>query len=90
MLFCNNQIFLVYVNKNLTTVVVVAQPGVTMQIWKNIPGNNVYQLKENPRFPDKPDSSSVIPNMATPVNTMDNYGLRLTAYYKVLRIYIPT
>lgn len=63
--------------------VVVAQPGVTMQIWKNIPGNNVYQLKQNLRFPDKPDSSSVIPNMATPVNVMDNYGLRLTAYYKV-------
>lgn len=54
-----------------------------MDIWKNIPGSNVYQLRQDPRFPDKPDSSSIIPNMESPVNTMDKYGLRLTAYYKV-------
>jgi hypothetical protein len=54
-----------------------------MDIWRNIPGSNVYQLKQDSRFPDKPDTSSVIPNMATPVNAMDNYGVRLTAYYKV-------
>jgi hypothetical protein len=63
--------------------ILVAQPGVTMEVWKNIPGNNIYQLKQNPRFPDKPDTSVVIRNMATPVNKMDNYGLRLTAYFKV-------
>ncbi len=54
-----------------------------MDIWKNIPGNNVYQLKQDPRFPDKPDSSSIMPYMGSPVDSMDNYGLRLTAYYKV-------
>ena len=64
---------------------IVAQPGVTMDVWKNIPGNNVYQLKQDSRFPDNPDMSSVIPNMATPVNTMNNYGVRLTAYYKVYK-----
>ena len=54
-----------------------------MEIWKNVPGNNIYQLRQDPRFPDKPDASLVIRNMATPVNKMDNYGVRLTAYYKV-------
>ena len=55
-----------------------------MEIWNNIGGTLIYQLKENPRFPDKPDLSSIVPSMESPTNRGDNYGLRLTAYYKVL------
>ena len=55
-----------------------------MEIWNNIGGTLIYQLKENPRFPDKPDSSTIVPSMESPKNRGDNYGLRLTAYYKVL------
>ena len=57
-----------------------------MEIWTNIPGTNVYQLKQDRRFPDKPSATSVVRNMAAPVNKGDNYGLRLTAYYKVKAI----
>ena len=63
--------------------VLVAESGVVMEIWNNIPGSNIMDLKQDKRFPNKPDSASVVPTMATKVNIGDNYGLRLTAYYKV-------
>lgn len=54
-----------------------------MESWNNVGGSLIYMLKQDPRYPDKPDTTSITPNMASPPNTGDNYGLRLSAYYKV-------
>ena len=55
-----------------------------MDIWYGIQGTNgLGSLEQDQRYPDKPDSSITIENMASPLNMGDNYGLRLRAYYLV-------
>ena len=61
--------------------------GVRMDIWYGIKGTNgLRSLEQDQRYPDKPDSSKTIENMASPLNMGDNYGLRLRAYYVVRTI----
>ena len=58
--------------------------GVRMDIWYGIQGTNgLTSLVQDQRYPDKPDESKIIENMASPLNMADNYVLRLRAYYLV-------
>ena len=68
----------------------VAQNGVRMEVWDNIRGGLLYQFKDDPRFPDQPDITKVRESMETNKKKSGNeYGLRLTSYYKV-RMALPS
>ena len=54
-----------------------------MQMWTKIGSHHLNALLRNRRFPRKPDMTINIPGLKTPINIDDNYGLRLTAYYRV-------
>ena len=54
-----------------------------MDIWYSIEGNKLENLESDPRFPDKPDATKELENMASPLNLGDNYGLRMTSYFMV-------
>ena len=54
-----------------------------MQMWTRIGSHHLNTLLRNRRFPRKPDTTINIPGLKSPINIDDNYGLRLTAYYRV-------
>jgi hypothetical protein len=54
-----------------------------MQMWTRIGSNHLNVLLRNRRYPRKPDMTINIPGLKSPVNMDNNYGLRLTAYYRV-------
>ncbi len=54
-----------------------------MQMWTRIGSNNLNTLLRNRRYPRRPDMTINVPGLKSPVNMDDNYGLRLTAYYRV-------
>ena len=54
-----------------------------MQMWTRIGSHHLNTLLRNRRFPRKPDMTINIPGLKSPINIDDNYGLRLTAYYRV-------
>ena len=54
-----------------------------MQMWTRIGSNNLNTLLRNSRYPRRPDMTINVPGLKSPVNIGDNYGLRLTAYYRV-------
>jgi hypothetical protein len=54
-----------------------------MQMWTRIGSNHLSALLRNRRYPRKPDMKINIPQLKTPINMDNNYGLRLTAYYRV-------
>ena len=57
--------------------------GAKMQMWTKIGGPYLSYLLRNRRYLRRPDISINIPGLTTPVNMDSNYGLRLTAYYRV-------
>jgi hypothetical protein len=59
-----------------------------MDVWYSIKGSSLKNLEQDQRYPDKPDSTKTIENMASPLNMGDNYGLRLRAYFVVRYLYI--
>ena len=61
-----------------------------MQMWTKIGSHHLNTLLRNRRFPRKPDMTINIPGLKTPINIDDNYGLRLTAYYRVSDFYYGT
>jgi hypothetical protein len=54
-----------------------------MQMWTRIGGHHLSGLLRNRRYPRRPDMTINLPALKTPVNMDNNYGLRLTAYYRV-------
>ena len=60
-----------------------AERGVTMEVYKNIPGNTLSSLTSNAKYPSKPDETTKIKKLKTPMNAGDQYGVRLTTYYVV-------
>ena len=54
-----------------------------MDIWYSIKGRKLERLQSDSRFPDKPDATKELENMASPLNFGDNYGLKLTSYFLV-------
>ena len=58
-----------------------------MQMWTRIGSHNLNALLRNVRYRRKrPDMTINVPGLKSPVNIDDNYGLRLTAYYRVKQI----
>ena len=67
----------------LLFIFIAATNGVNYEIWENIDGFFVENLKSDPRFPDEPDRKEVLDIFASPERVGDRYGARLTAYYRV-------
>ena len=59
------------------------EKGALMDIWRNIGGSSLAPLLANPRYPEKPSSSNMVPGLASPAFIGDNYGLRLKTFYVV-------
>ena len=58
-----------------------------MQMWTKIGSHHLNALLNNPRYKRrKADMTINVPGLKSPVNIDDNYGLRLTAYYRVSAI----
>lgn len=57
--------------------------GVHMDVWYSIKGRNIINLEQDKRYPNQPDVTKTIEDMASPLNLGDNYGLRLRAYFVV-------
>ncbi len=66
----------------VTDPVRLAHAGMLRQFWSGIGGYAVSALTADTRYPAKPDSTSVVPSAATPTNTADNFGDRLTGYLR--------
>ena len=54
-----------------------------MQMWTKIGSHHLNALLRNRRFPRRPDMTINVPGLKSPINMDDNYGLRLTTYYRV-------
>ena len=55
-----------------------------MQMWTKIGSHHLDALLRNIRYRQKrADMTIYLPGLKTPVNIDDNYGLRLTTYYRV-------
>ena len=54
-----------------------------MQMWTKIGSHHLNNLLRNRRYPKRPDMTINVPGLKSPVNMDNNYGLRLTAYYRV-------
>jgi len=55
------------------------QPGlgtIVLEIWENITGSSVDNLRDDPRYPDQPDSTQPVTELAWDPD-MDNYGGRI-------------
>lgn len=57
--------------------------GAKMQMWTRIVSGDLNVLLRYGRYPNRPDITVNIPELKSPVNMDNNYGLRLTTYYKV-------
>lgn len=68
---------------NRTLIIPFTVHGVKMQMWARVGSHHLSALLHFNRYPDKPDMTVNIPALKTPVNMDDNYGLRLTTYYRV-------
>ena len=55
-----------------------------MQMWTKIGSHHLNALLNNPRYKRRrADVTINVPGLKSPVNIDDNYGLRLTTYYRV-------
>ena len=68
---------------------VITERGAKMQMWTRIGSHRLNTLLRNRRFPRRPDMTINVPGLKSPVNMDDNYGLRLTTYYRVRTHSIP-
>ena len=58
-------------------------PGVLMERWDNIAGNDIATMTGSNKYPATPDASSVLGSFESPSGAGDNYGLRMRAFLKV-------
>ncbi len=54
--------------------------GILREWWLAIPEVTVGVLKNDPRYPDRPNSSEILSTFEGPVDWRDNYGSRLRAW----------
>ena len=56
--------------------------GVIREVWFDVPGYQVSDLTSDPNFPNNPSSTEVLDKMDAPYNIGDNYGSRLSGYFR--------
>ncbi len=55
---------------------------IIMEIYDNVPGFSITQLKNNSNYPNSPSSTSELDEMVIPYNVGDNYGVRVKGLLK--------
>jgi hypothetical protein len=57
------------------------RPGYLLrEVWYNVPGTSVVDLKNDPRFPSTPDSITFVKTFEVPTNIADNYGTKVSGW----------
>ena len=59
------------------------QTGLKFEIWNNIPGNLVDDLRKDSVFPNNPSMTQNLTEFDTPNKHVNNYGARVTTIYLV-------
>jgi hypothetical protein len=54
--------------------------GALLEAWNNISGTAVSDLENDPRYPDTPDTVTVVTSFEAPTNWGDNYGQRIRGF----------
>ena len=56
--------------------------GIIREVWYDIPGYQVSDLTAQQSYPNKPSSLEVLDKFDAPFNVDDNYGSRLSGYFR--------
>ncbi|MEX0742502.1 MAG: HEAT repeat domain-containing protein, partial [Phycisphaeraceae bacterium] len=56
------------------------EPTFELAYYRNIEGNTIASLREATKFPAEPDDVDETVSLATPANTADEYGTRITGF----------
>ncbi len=57
--------------------------GIIREFYENMPGTSVTDLINSSKFPDQPDSKSIISDFFdAPINVAENYGQRMYAWFR--------
>lgn len=56
------------------------QTGVLREVWTDLSGSSVSNLRSSPKFPTSPAIRDTLPGFSAPANFGDNYGQRLRAF----------
>lgn len=56
--------------------------GVLRELWQSVQGNYVANFTSSSRYQDSPDIKDAINHFSAPWNIGDNYGQRLTSFYR--------
>jgi CubicO group peptidase (beta-lactamase class C family) len=54
--------------------------GLRREVYSGISGGSIGDLHYSPNFPDLPSSTTVLASFELPVNSADNYGVRLSGF----------
>ncbi len=66
----------------LSAVPIACAEHIIMEVYENVPGVSVAELKNHPNFPDAPSSTSELSKMLIPYNSGENYGVRIKGLLK--------
>eukprot|EP00795_Rhopilema_esculentum_P005038 gene5038-148_t len=56
-------------------------PGLIREVWHDVPGSTMAQLKSNPDYPNNPSSIEVIENFDAPFDMEKDYGSKFKGYF---------
>ena len=56
-------------------------PGLIREVWHDVPGSSMSQLRANPDYPNNPSSIEVIENFDAPFDIEKDYGSKLKGYF---------
>ena len=62
------------------TAVLTDSGALLLEIYSGISGTSVSALRGAGKFPDSPDSSTLVTEFEIPINASDNYGARLSGF----------
>ena len=57
-----------------------ATPGLLLEQWNDLTGRKLSSLTTSVKYPNSPTTSGIISQFEIPVNSRDNYGVRLRGY----------
>jgi hypothetical protein len=61
----------------------LAEHGIVVEYFTEIPGLEVAKLTSNPKYPKTPDEVQKLQTFETPQGKGDHYGARLRTYFMV-------
>jgi hypothetical protein len=56
-------------------------PGLIREIWRNVPGSKVSDLRTNAYYPNDPSDIQIIENFDAPFDLDRDYGTKVKGYF---------